>query len=250
MANKQKAVVAGLGEIGKPLYDLLGRHHEVFGVDLAPFEPVTGVDVLHVCYPFEIDDFVSETARYISLFRPALTVINSTVSVGTTRKIAEVTGSAVVNSPIRGKHARMLDELLFYTKFIGALDKETGRMAEEHFQSVGMKTKVLSTPEASELAKLTETTYFGLLIAWAQEVERYCDQIGANYDEVVSIYEEIGYLPRVKFFPGVIGGHCVMPNIEILKGIMKSDLLDMIQSSNRLKAARETEGTVAAGSVK
>lgn len=250
MVNKQKVVVAGLGEIGKPLYDLLGRHHEVFGVDLAPYKPVTGVDVLHVCYPFQIDDFVGETARYVSLFRPELTVINSTVSIGTTRKIAEVTGTAVVNSPIRGKHARMLDELLFYTKFIGALDAETGRKAEEHFQSAGMKTKVLTTPEASELAKLTETTYFGLLIAWAQELERYCDQTGADYDEVVSIYEEIGYLPRVKFFPGVIGGHCVMPNIEILKGIAKSDLLDMIQNSNRLKAEREAERTVGVSSSK
>ena len=37
-----------------------------------------------------------------------------------------------------------------------------------------MKTKLLSSPEATEIAKLTETTYFGLLIAWAQEVERYC----------------------------------------------------------------------------
>ncbi|MBE0657326.1 MAG: hypothetical protein IH602_06520 [Bryobacteraceae bacterium] len=250
MTNKQKVVVAGLGEIGKPLHDLLGRHHHVFGVDLSPVETVTGVDVLHVCYPFQIDDFVGETARYIGLFRPELTVINSTVSIGTTRKIAEVTGTAVVNSPIRGKHVRMLDELLFYTKFIGALDPETGRKAEEHFQSAGMKTKVLSTPEASELAKLTETTYFGLLIAWAQELERYCDQSGANYDEVVSIYEEIGYLPRVKFFPGVIGGHCVMPNIEILKGFKKSELLEMIQSSNRLKAEREAEQTMGAGSTK
>lgn len=250
MTNKQKVVVAGLGEIGKPLYDLLGRHHEVFGVDVAPFEPVTGVDVLHVCYPYQIEDFVGETARYIGLFQPQLTVINSTVSIGTTRRIAEVTGAAVVNSPIRGKHARMLDELLFYTKFIGALDAESGKKAEEHFQSAGIKTKVLTTPEASELAKLTETTYFGLLIAWAQEVERYCDQTGANYDEVVSIYEEIGYLPRVKFFPGVIGGHCVMSNIEILKGFTQSELLDMIQSSNRSKVEREAKLTAKAGNAK
>lgn len=247
MTKKQKVVVAGLGEIGKPLYDLLGRHHEVFGVDLAPFEPVTGVDVLHVCYPFQIDDFVGETARYVSLFRPELTVINSTVSVGTTRKVAEATGTAVVNSPIRGKHARMLDELLSYTKFIGAADMEAGRKAEEHFRSAGMKTKLLSTPEALELAKLTETTYFGLLIAWAQELERYCDQTGANYDEVVSFYEEIGYLPRVKFFPGVIGGHCVMPNIGILQEFTKSELLDMIESSNRQKVEREAERSVGAG---
>ena len=79
-----------------------------------------------------------------------------------------------------------------------------------------MKTRLLSSPEATEIAKLTETTYFGLLIAWAQEVERYCMELGANYDEVVSFYDEIKFFPPAKYFPGAIGGHCVMPNIAIL----------------------------------
>lgn len=244
----QKTLVIGLGEVGKPLYDLLRERHDTVGMDLAPVEVPERVDVLHVCYPFEIPDFLGETARYIARYQPALTVINSTVAIGTTRAVAERTGAAVVNSPVRGKHARMLEEMRFYTKFLGALDPAAARNAEEHFQSAGVKTKTLSSPEASELAKLTETTYFGLLIAWAQEVERYCDQTGASYDEVVSIYEEIGYLPRVKFFPGTIAGHCVMPNIEILKRFTKSELLDMIQSSNRSKIEREAERAVAAGS--
>ncbi len=246
----QKTLVIGLGEVGRPLYELLREQHETTGMDVAPVDVPDRVDVMHVCYPFEIPDFIGETARYIARFRPALTVINSTVAVGTTRAVADRSGVAVVNSPVRGKHARMLEEMRYYTKFIGALDPAAGRAAEEHFQAAGMKTKVLSFPEASELAKLTETTYFGVLIAWAQEVERYCDQTGASYDEVVSIYDEIGYLPRVKFFPGVIGGHCVMPNIEILKRFTNSELLDMIQHSNRRKLEREADRTVGAASVK
>jgi len=240
MNRKQKVVVAGLGEIGKPLFQLLGEQYEVYGVDVAPFDPVTGVDVLHVCYPYQIDDFVGETARYIDIFHPALTIINSTVAIGTTRRIAEITQTPVVNSPIRGKHARMLEELRFYTKFVGAIEPVHAARAAEHFGAAGMKTKILSSPEATELAKLTETTYFGLLIAWAQEVERYCDLTGAAYDEVVAIYDEISYLPRVKFFPGVIGGHCVMPNIEILAQLTPSAMLDAIRASNDLKAERET----------
>lgn len=240
MNCKQKVVVVGLGEIGKPLFQLLGEHYEVYGVDLAPFDPVTGIDVLHVCYPFQIADFVGETARYIDLFRPALTIINSTVAIGTTRRIAEITRLPVVNSPIRGKHARMIEELRFYTKFVGAVDPMDAARAAEHFALAGMKTKILSSPEATELAKLTETTYFGLLIAWAQEVERYCDLTGADYDEIVAIYDEISYLPRVKFFPGIIGGHCVMPNIEILSQLTRSGLLDAIRASNDAKVERET----------
>jgi UDP-glucose 6-dehydrogenase len=100
-------------------------------------------------------------------------------------------------------------------------------------------TKVLSTPEASELAKLTETTYFGLMIAWAQELERYCDRSGANYAELISFYEEIKFFPPVKYFPGVIGGHCVMPNIEILGQFTDSMILESIQESNRMKIDRD-----------
>jgi UDP-N-acetyl-D-mannosaminuronate dehydrogenase len=98
-----------------------------------------------------------------------------------------------------------------------------------------MKAKLLTSPEASEIAKLTETTYFGLLIAWAQEIERYCVKLGSNYDEVVSFYEEIKFLPPVKYFPGEIGGHCVMPNIDILLQKFPSALLQAILQSNSLK---------------
>jgi UDP-N-acetyl-D-mannosaminuronate dehydrogenase len=102
-----------------------------------------------------------------------------------------------------------------------------------------MKTKILSSPEATELAKLAETTYFGLLIAWAQEVERYCDQLSLDYDEIASIYEEIGFFPPVRYFPGVIGGHCVLPNIRILKQKFDSEILEAIEHSNREKIRRE-----------
>ncbi len=246
MKTKGKIVVVGLGEVGKPLFDLFSKHHETVGVDISPIEPPEDVDVMHVCYPYQIKDFIGETARYIQIFRPALTIIDSTVGIGTTRAIAERTGAAVVNSPVRGKHVRMLQDLQVYTKFVGAMDPAMGEQAARHFESVGLKTKVLSSPEATELAKLTETTYFGVMIAWAQEVERYCDRTGADYDEVVSFYDEIKFFPPVTYFPGVIGGHCVMPNIEILKKYDHSLILEAIQASNKMKIERETRVGVAA----
>jgi UDP-N-acetyl-D-mannosaminuronate dehydrogenase len=249
METKGKIVVVGLGEVGKPLLELTSRHHNTVGVDISPpLGEIEQVDVLHVCYPYQIRDFVSETARYIELFRPKLTVINSTVAVGTTRIIAERAGAAVVNSPVRGKHARMFEELCKYTKFVGAIDPAAGRHAVEHFESVGLKTKMLSSPEATELAKLTETTYFGLMIAWAQELERYCDQSAVGYEEIISFYDEIKFFPSVKYYPGVIGGHCVMPNIEILRKFDESVILEAIQTSNRLKIDREARAKVAAAS--
>jgi UDP-N-acetyl-D-mannosaminuronate dehydrogenase len=238
--NEQTVVVVGLGEVGKPLYELISRHHKTTGVDISPPPTdIKGVDVLHICFPFQIKDFVGETARYAELFSPRLLIINSTVAVGTTRAVAERTRISVAYSPVRGKHARMLQDLQRYTKFVGALDKVCAEKAAAHFASLGLNTRILSSPEAAETAKLTETTFFGLMIAWAQEVERYADQLGGSYEEIVSFYEEIGFFPPVKYFPGVIGGHCVMPNIELLKRFADSEILGAIENSNRKKTERD-----------
>jgi len=239
--NKQ-IVIAGLGEVGKPLYQLISQYRETVGIDVGtPLDGVREVEILHICFPFQVKDFIGEVARYVELFRPELVVINSTVAVGTTRAVAERTGVPTVNSPIRGKHARMFEELQKYTKFVGASDPAAGQQAVRHFQSAGLKTKLLTSPEATELAKLTETTYFGLMIAWAQELERYCDRSGANYEEIISFYEEIRFFPSVKYFPGVIGGHCVMPNIEILRDFDDSMILQSIETSNQMKIERDSQ---------
>jgi UDP-N-acetyl-D-mannosaminuronate dehydrogenase len=245
-------VVVGLGEVGAPLLELIrGSGRPAVGIDVESVEwPQRGsVDVMHICFPFEIENFVGEVARYVDAIEPRLTVINSTVSIGTTRAIHERTGARIAHSPVRGKHARMLEELGDYAKFVGALGEGAGREIVEHFESLGLRTRLLSSPEATELAKLTETTYFGLLIAWAQEVERYCDRLELDYAEIASFYEEVQFFPQVTFFPGVIGGHCVMPNIEILRRLEDSPLLNAIRESNARKVARdgETPTRVAAG---
>jgi UDP-N-acetyl-D-mannosaminuronate dehydrogenase len=240
--GEQCVVVAGLGEVGRPLFELLSACYRTVGIDIKPpAEPVGEVDVLHVCYPFEIKDFVGETGRYINEYKPRLTIINSTVAVGTTRAVAERTGAAVANSPVRGKHVRMLQEMRTYTKFVGAIDPADATHAAEHFKAAGLKTKILAAPEATELAKLTETTYFGLMIAWAQEIERYCDRTGQSYDEIVSIYDEIPFFPTTKYFPGIIGGHCVMPNIKILRRFDDSPILRAIETSNQAKFERDSQ---------
>jgi UDP-N-acetyl-D-mannosaminuronate dehydrogenase len=244
---RNRVVVVGLGEVGKPIFELISRHHHTIGVDISPpLEEIEQVDILHVCYPFQINDFVGETVRYIRLFKPTVTIVNSTVGVGTTRLIAEQGGAAVVHSPVRGKHTRMLDELCEYTKFVGAIDPGDARRASDHFDSVGLKTKILSSPEATELAKLTETTYFGLMIAWAQELERYCDRSGSDYEELISFYDEIKFFPSVKYFPGIIGGHCVLPNIEILRRFDDSMILEAIRVSNCRKTERDARCNVLA----
>lgn len=40
------------------------------------------------------------------------------------------------------------------------------------------------------------------------EIEGYCEAVDVDYDDIVVIYEEIGYVPPAQFSPRVSGGHC------------------------------------------
>ena len=47
MVKTQRVVVAGLGEVGKPIFELASRHHQAVGVDIStPAEKIDQVDVL------------------------------------------------------------------------------------------------------------------------------------------------------------------------------------------------------------
>ncbi len=230
-------LVVGMGEVGGALADVLEKRGTVLRHDIEPREFEQPVEVMHICFPFRGADFVDTACEYIRRFAPRLTVINSTVPPGTTRSVADRTGVAVAYSPVRGKHVRMARDLLHYVKFVAATDIDTAAYAEKHFQAAGMKTARVSRPETLELAKLAETTYFGTLIAFAQELNRYAERVDGDYFEITSFFDEIDFLPRVRYFPGFIGGHCVIPNINLLLNLAESPLLRAILYSNELRAA-------------
>ena len=74
------------------------------------------------------------------------------------------------------------------------------------------------------------------MIAFAQEMNRYAATVDANYDEAVSFFDEVDFLPQTRYFPGFIGGHCVIPNINLLQRIAHSPLLEAVLDSNRRRA--------------
>ena len=232
-------LVIGLGEIGGPLLEILREAHQAAGRDIED-RPFNGVQVLHLCFPYT-SDFISSASRYVSLYEPEVVVVNSTVVPGTTREIEEKTGVPAVYSPVRGKHARMKDELRDYRKFVAGTLTHAVELVENHFAAAGITTQRMSVPEALELAKLLETTYFGVLVAWAQEMDRFAETVGADYWETTDFFQEIGFLPPVGFQPGYIGGHCVMPNLELLEQLRRSPFIDAMRESNSLRA-REWQG--------
>jgi len=231
-----KTVVVGVGEVGTPLLELIREAGlDAQSVDIDPVEITDTVDTMHICVPFkDKDPFVETAVNYIKKYNPALTIIESTVVPGTTREIAEKSGKPVVHSPVRGLHKNMKEDLKFYTKYIGTDNAGFGEKAAQHYQKLGMKTRILDKPEKSEFIKLLSTSYYGLLIGWAQEVNRVCKENELDYNEIMSFAEEIekrGH-PRPVMKPEPIGGHCVIQNIQILKKVVDSDYIDAVLKSN------------------
>jgi UDP-N-acetyl-D-mannosaminuronate dehydrogenase len=192
-------------------------------------------------YPFQIGDFVGITAAYIAQYQPALTIIHSTLAPGTTRQVWKRSRQPVAYSAVRGKHASMHQDILGFTKFVSGPTPEITSAAAAQLRTLDLHVEEFDTPEALEVAKLLETTYFGVLIGWAQEAQRFAASVGAEYDEVMRFTAEIDYLPSVVFQPGFIGGHCVMPNIDLLQEMRASPMLDAIEESNEAKAAEWLE---------
>ncbi len=144
--------------------------------------------------------FQSAVEGYAIKYSPSVIVINSTVVPGTTRGIEKSTGIACVYSPVRGKHTKMVDELqthVVYEQVVAGTGAQATERVQAHFKAAGIPSETTAAPEALELAKLLETTYFGLLIAWAQEMNRFAVKMDVRIiSEAGKFFKEIAYLPN------------------------------------------------------
>ena len=98
-------------------------------------------------------------------------------------------------------------------------------------QASGVKTKQMSKPETLELGKIIcDTSYLGWLINYAQLSNMIAIQYNVNYDEMWTFSDEIHKFlgNRPKMYPGFIGGHCVIPNLDL----MHNQTLDLIKKIN------------------
>jgi len=245
---EEKVLVVGLGEVGHPLYELLKECGKFlvygFDVDEAKMSSIAQesipekVDVIHICIPWgSQNEFVNVVMGYVKRFKPKLVIVNSTVPPGTTQKIHARCGCLVAHSPVRGVHKsleHMKWELKRWTKYVGGVDAESGEAARKHFEMAGFKTRVSKGCVETELAKLFETTYRAWMIACFQEMHRISKRFGADFDMVADFLEDThrARLDRPVMFPDVIGGHCIIPNAELLLKSYDSRFLRLILESN------------------
>jgi len=236
-----KPLIVGKGEMGTPLLEIVrGVYPDAEWLDVAPKMVQGKIGVMHICFPYSgtSDTFVDEVCRYIDKFKPELTLIESTVLPGTTGRIHTLAQQPICHSPVRGNIADGFKWGLFtYTKFIGPVNPESAKMAEQYYRSLGFKTKVCRTPLETEFMKVIETSYYGVMIGWFQEVHRICEGFQLDEKTVVSflesITEESGWKHlRPTFYPGFISGRCVIPNALLLRQVFPSRFIDALLESN------------------
>jgi len=228
----KKDVVAGLGEIGKPILRLVSKTAPAVGYDtdeklidkklIAKYEKLE-TRFLHVCIPFT-KHFIQSIISLYNKFNPESIVIHSTISPNTTKQLQEKLTIPVIYSATRGVHKRMLYDLKRYTKFF-AVDPNTpnadwaASTYSKTLAKCGVKTKRMSNPITLELAKIVcDTSYYGWLINYSQLSNMIAIKHKVDYDEMWSFADEIQKFlgNRPKMFPGFIGGHCVLPNLDLI----------------------------------
>ncbi len=236
-------IILGMGEVGETLFDLLvDRKFDCIGIDLdnskcknyAENKIIENPQYLHVCLPGELEKFTDIVIEWINKIKNIqVVVIHSTVKPGTTKNIQERSSIPILFSPVRGVHRRFLDDIKKYTKFISFDNIEINSEIKKDLENRFEKVDWMSTTKTAELAKiLVDTTYYGWLINYAQITKMICEKENVDFDEMWKfadeIHENLGNRP--KMFPGIIGGHCVIPNLNLVE----YENLDVIKTINEM----------------
>lgn len=222
-----KVGILGHGEIGKALHELY-KDAKIVPIirDLKHKKPFDNLNVLNICIPYS-NDFGIIVQNKILETNAKLTIIHSTVPIGTTKNIKKNLTHHIIHSPVIGSHPFIKKSLTTFIKFIGSSDHKAIRLAQQHYKLLGIKNKVINSSDSTEAAKLLCTTYYGLCIAWHDYMKFICDEHeidfsiikewNNNYNEGYKKLKLSKYNRPILDHPnGKIGGHCVIPNAELL----------------------------------
>jgi len=216
-------LIIGYGEIGKGIHNVVGGDY----IDrLEGKYEEKHYDIIHICIPYS-NYFNSTVKGYIKRFTPKITIVHSTVPVGTCKKLG------VVHSPVRGVHPHLEEGIRTFVKYFGG---EQAREAAKYFETFGIKTKTTKSSNDTEALKLWSTTQYGAMILLNKEIFNWCKKHKVDFDLVYTdanqTYNE-GYIklgrpevvrPVLKYTEGKIGGHCVANNTKLFNSKTTKDI--------------------------
>lgn len=227
-------IVIGLGETGRPLFEILGENLDevVCGYDINTninyFEPAGDV-YLHICIPYS-ENFVEIVKAYQDRMCAKYTIIHSTVPIGTTAKIP-----SSVHSPILGRHKNMKQDIKTYSKWIG------GQLAVDIapiFRKAGFRVNIVSQSRQTEAMKLLCLAKYGMSIAFAHYCKKMAEDLKFDFEYADIILWDAEYnsgvdstlkRPLISLVDETkIGGHCVIQNTKILNAQYPNPILQEI----------------------
>lgn len=223
-----KNLVIGLGQIGSAIQEVLLCD----GLDT--YKGVSAkeesYDTLHICIPYS-SDFIPQVKLYQDRFGASLTIVHSTVPVGTSLALGSV------SSPVRGVHPHLLEGVLTFIKYFGG---EQADEAAKIFTDCGIVTHTHHDSRTIEAMKLWDTTGYGLNIILEKAIYEYCQKYNMDFDLLYRQsnltynegYAKLGMSYFTKYVlshkDGPIGGHCVVNNCDLLD----SWVADLIKDKN------------------
>lgn len=202
-------------------------------------DAIPGADAVVLVVPLFVDDEARPDFEWMDVATRSLaehltpgTLVSyeTTLPVGTTRTrwkpmleegsgLVEGTDFHLVFSPERVLTGRVFEDLRKYPKLIGGLSPEGARLATDFYNAVldfderpdlARPNGVwdLGSAEASELAKLAETTYRDVNIGLANQFARFA---GKNGIDIYQVIEATNSQPFSHIHqPGIaVGGHCI-----------------------------------------
>jgi nucleotide sugar dehydrogenase len=228
------------GEDNLDLYLKNGLESGLFSATTSTVDAVAASNVVIVVVPLIVDhdtktpDYRAIDAATQSIakgLKPGTLVsYETTLPIGTTRNrfakaLADVSGLKlgeelfVCFSPERVSSGRIFRDLARYPKLVGGIDDASTEFALAFYEAaltfddrpdLNRPNGVwrLDSTEASELAKLAETTYRDINIAFANELARHCDSMGVDVGQVIaaSNSQPFSHIHQ----PGIaVGGHCI-----------------------------------------
>ncbi|ARU50516.1 nucleotide sugar dehydrogenase [Cellulosimicrobium cellulans] len=203
-------------------------------------EAIPGADAVVLVVPLFVDEetaapdfgWMDAATRSLAEHLTAGTLVSyeTTLPVGTTRNrwkpmLEEISGLVegedfhLVFSPERVLTGRVFADLRKYPKLVGGLSPEGAEKAREFYEAVldfddrpdldrpnGVWD--LGSAEASELAKLAETTYRDVNIGLANQFALFADRQGIDVHAVIDASNSQPYSHIHR--PGIaVGGHCI-----------------------------------------
>ena len=164
--------------------------------------------------------YVFDACKKISkVLRPGnLVILESTVPVGTTAKMAKFLEQEsglklgldffVAHCPERVLPGKIFQELVNNDRVIGGVCQKSGQLSKDFYSKFVKGLLYLTDDKSAEMVKLVENSSRDVQIAFANQVEAMCMQAGIDANSVIKLANRH---PRVNILSPTcgVGGHCI-----------------------------------------